>query len=138
MNELFHRFDGDEPGELGWPKGWLGEAGSYWPSVDVADDVEAVTVTAELPGIDDKNVDVSMTGDMLTIRGEKKDEREEKGKNYYRTERSFGSFTRSLRLPCEIVPDKIRATFKNGVLTVNLPKAASELGKTKRIEIKST
>lgn len=106
------------------------------PVVDVAEDDKAYTVTAELPGIDEKDVDVSVSGDVLSIKGEKKKEREEKDKNYYLSERSYGSFERAFSLPEGVDQDKIAASFAKGVLTVTLPKNP-EAQKSKKIEVKA-
>ncbi len=104
------------------------------PAVDVSETADKVTVKAEVPGMDAKNIDISLSGDLLTIKGEKKSEREEKKENYHLVERSYGSFSRSLRLPAAVVADKIEATYKKGVLTITCPK--KEEAKPKAIEIK--
>lgn len=106
------------------------------PVVDVVEDDKAFTVTAELPGIDEKDVDVTVSGGVLTIKGEKKKEREEKDKNHYLSERSYGSFERAFSLPEGVDQDKIAANFAKGVLTVTLPKNA-EAQKSKKIEVKA-
>lgn len=106
------------------------------PAVDVAETPDKVVVKAEVPGIEAKEIDISLSGDVLTIKGEKKSEREEKKENYHLVERSYGSFSRSLRLPASVEADKIEATYKQGVLTVTCPK--KEKVKPKAIEIKST
>ena len=87
-----------------------------------------------MPGLDPKDIDISLSDGLLTIKGEKKQEREEKEENYHLAERSYGSFARSIRLPGEIQSDKIGASYKNGVLKVTLPK--SEEAKKKEIKIK--
>jgi HSP20 family protein len=91
-------------------------------------------VKAEVPGLEPKDIDISLTGGVLTIKGEKKQEKEEKDENYHRIERSYGTFTRSVRVPQEVQSDKIEATYKNGVLKITLPK--SEEAKKKEIKIK--
>jgi HSP20 family protein len=91
-------------------------------------------VSAELPGLDPKDVEILVEGDVLTIRGEKKSETEDKDRHF--SERYYGRFERSLRLPFEVEDDKAEATFKNGVLTVTLPKSARAAESTKRIAIK--
>lgn len=110
--------------------------GEWRPAVDVSETDDAVVVKAELPGMDTKDVDVSLSGDVLTIKGEKKEEKEEKTKSFHRVERSYGSFTRSVRLPAAVVSDKVEATFKNGVLTVNLPKAEEAKRKVLKVNVK--
>jgi len=107
------------------------------PSVDVIDDEKEIKVTVELPGLDEKDIDLSLTADSLTIKGEKKKEKEEKGKNYHRTERMYGAFSRTIPLPVEIETDKAEASFKKGVLTITLPKSAKALKETKKIPIKA-
>jgi HSP20 family protein len=119
---------------------WGGRLGRLWegewsPAVDVAETPEQITVKAELPGIDSKEIDISLTGDILTIKGEKKSEREEKKENYHMVERSYGSFSRSLALPAAVNAEKIEAKFEKGVLTVTCPK--KEPVKPKTIEIKT-
>ena len=107
------------------------------PPVDVNEDDKAYTLTAELPGMDEKNVEVSVTGDMLTLKGEKRQEKEEKSKNYYLSERSYGAFKRSLQLPDGIDRDKIGANFAKGVLTITLPKTGEAQKQQKKIEVKA-
>jgi HSP20 family protein len=113
-----------------------GVPGMIVPAVDVADEGNAFRVTAELPGMSEKDIQVTKDGDLLTIKGEKKDEQEKKGKGYYMAERHFGSFERSMRLPGTVDDAKIDAKFANGVLTVTLPKAGEAVRKPKKIEIK--
>jgi HSP20 family protein len=112
-----------------------GEDGSEWyPSLDITETKNEVVVKAELPGMDPKDIDISLSDGMLTIKGEKKQEREEKEENYHLVERSYGSFTRSVALPKEVKHDKISASYKNGVLKIVLPK--SEEAKQKEVKIK--
>jgi HSP20 family protein len=105
--------------------------------LDVAESDDAFTVTAELPGMDEKNVDVTLSGDMLVIKGEKKEEHEEKKKDYHLKERSWGSFERRIAVPFKADPARVQASFKKGVLTVTVPKPAEAKTQTKKIEIKS-
>lgn len=106
------------------------------PAVDVADTASGYEVTAELPGLDEKNIEVKISDGTLTIKGEKKEEKEEKKRDYYLSERHYGSFQRSFSVPDGVDAEKIEATFKNGVLTVTLPKTAEAQKKQKKIEIK--
>jgi len=106
------------------------------PAVDVAEDEKSYTISAELPGLDEKNIEVALSGDLLTLKGEKRQEREEKEKNYYLSERSYGSFQRSFRLPDGVDPEKIAAKFAKGVLTVTLPKTEAAQKQQKKIEVK--
>jgi HSP20 family protein len=109
--------------------------GEEWiPPVDILDTADKVTIKVEVPGMDAKNIEISLSGDVLIIKGEKKTERDEKGKNFFLAERSYGSFYRSLRLPVEVKEDKIEATYKHGVLTITCPK--KEVIKSKQIKIK--
>jgi HSP20 family protein len=110
------------------------ETGEWLPSLDVAETKNDLVVKAELPGMDPKDIDISLTEGVLTIKGEKKQEKEEKEENYHLIERSYGSFVRSVRLPKEVQSEKINASYKNGVLRVKLPK--SEEAKKKEIKIK--
>jgi HSP20 family protein len=112
------------------------KAGGFTPQVDVSENEKEIRVSAELPGMDEKDIDVSINRDSLTIRGEKREEKEDKGKDYYRMERSYGSFTRSVPLPVEVDIDKVDAKFKKGVLTVTLPKTAKAVEETKKISVK--
>lgn len=110
------------------------EGGEWLPSLDVTETKGDLVVRAELPGMDSKDIDISLNEGVLTIKGEKKQEKEEKEEGYHLIERSYGSFTRSVRLPKDIESDKISASFKNGVLKVVLPK--TEEAKKKEIKIK--
>jgi HSP20 family protein len=107
------------------------------PAVDVAKTDKAYEIKAELPGLDEKNIEVKVANGVLSIRGEKQEKKEEKEKDYYRRERSFGSFERSFQLPDNIEDDKIEANFKNGVLSVILPKSAEAQQQAKKIEVKT-
>ncbi len=126
MDTLFDRFFGDLPAGP-WAEGpWM-------PSMDVSETDGTVKVKMDLPGMESKDIDVSVSGDLLTVRGEKKEEKEEEEGQYYCQERYAGSFQRSVRLPEEVQSDKVEAEFKNGVLNITLPKSGE--GKTKKIEI---
>ncbi len=109
---------------------------AWLPAVDVSETGDKITVRAEIPGMEAKDIDISMVGDTLVIKGEKKAEKEEKDENYHMVERSYGSFSRSMKLPATVDPDKVDASYKNGVLTIVLPK--KEEVKPKPIEIKAT
>lgn len=108
--------------------------GEWYPSLDVAETKNDLVIKAELPGMDPKDIDISLSDGILTIKGEKKQEREEKEEDYHLIERSYGSFTRSVQLPKGVQSDKINASYKNGVLRVTLPK--TEEAKKKEIKIK--
>lgn len=107
------------------------------PRMDMAETDDSIEITAELPGVDEKDLDVSVEGDVLTIKGEKKSESEEKKKDYHVVERSYGSFRRSIRLPGAVDPEKVGAVFEKGVLRVTLPKPEEAKQKRRRIEVKS-
>jgi HSP20 family protein len=107
------------------------------PAVDVVESEKAYEVTAELPGMDEKNIEVKVVGGNLTIKGEKQEEKEEKKKDYYLHERHFGSFERSFEVPESVDTGKIEASFKKGVLTVTLPKKAEAQKPAKKIEVKA-
>jgi HSP20 family protein len=132
MNKMIDNFftDFGMPSASGAPR-------VFTPSIDVVDAGKELTVTAELPGMEEKDIDVSLAKNSLTIKGEKKAEHEDKGKGFHLVERSFGSFTRSISLPVEINVDQVKAVFKNGVLSITLPKAEDVLKGTKKIPIKS-
>jgi HSP20 family protein len=110
--------------------------GAFSPKVDVTEDDKEIKISAELPGMDEKDIDVSLQNDMLTIKGEKKEEKEDKGKDYYRMERSYGSFSRTIPLPVDVETDKVEAKFKKGVLSITLPKTAKAVAETKKIAVK--
>jgi len=103
------------------------------PTIDVEEDDKTIRVKAEIPGIDEKDLDVRVENNVLTLSGEKKEERKEEKKNYVFSERKFGSFSRSIGLPEGIKSDKIKATFKKGVLNIEIPK--DETKESKKIEI---
>jgi len=105
------------------------------PAIDMSEDEKAYKISAELPGIDAKDIDVSVSGDTLVLRGEKRQEKEEKDKNYHFSERSYGSFQRSFQLPSS---DKVTADFSRGVLTVTLPKTAEAQKPVKKIAVRSS
>ena len=107
------------------------------PSIDVSETDNEIKIEADLPGLEDKDVEVILSDNVLTIRGEKKSEREDKRKEYHVVERSSGSFSRSVPLPFEADPDAINATFAKGVLSIILPKPPQTKERTKRIDIKS-
>jgi HSP20 family protein len=108
------------------------------PKIDLAESKDAIEVTAELPGVDEKEVDVTLADDVLTIRGEKRTERDEqdKDKNWHVVERSYGSFSRAIPLPFDPDPAKVEAKFDRGVLHIHLPKPAEVAKKQQKIEIK--
>lgn len=109
------------------------------PATDVIDRDKDIQVRAELPGMNEKDIEVRLSDGLLTIHGEKKEEREEgeAGGNYYVAERRYGTFQRSLRIPEGIDADKVEATFKNGVLTVTLPKTKEAQERTRKIDVKA-
>ena len=112
--------------------------GTLAPKIDVAESKDAIDLTAELPGVDEKDVDVTLTNGVLTIRGEKKTQRDEKDKdkNWHVVERSYGSFSRTISLPFDPDPAKVDAKFDKGVLHVHLPKPVEVAKKQQKIEIK--
>jgi len=109
--------------------------GEWRPALDVAETDTSVIVKADLPGMEVKDLDVSIRGDVLTIKGEKKAEKEEKTKSFHRIERHYGSFVRSVRLPAAVKADQVQASFKNGVLQIELPKTEEAKEKTVRIKV---
>jgi len=129
MDRLFDRFF------EGWPFKPSAQEGPWAPSVDLSETAKEVIVKAELPGMDPKDIDVSVRGDMLTLRGERKQEKEEKGENFHRVERSYGSFSRSIQLPAEVDSGKVTATYIDGVLKISLPKTKEAA--VKKIEVKA-
>ena len=105
------------------------------PAVDIVEDDASFKFTAELPGLSEKDVEVALSGDTLTIKGEKRQEREEKKQDYHLTERNYGAFQRAFVLPADVDSDKVTAAFTNGILTVTVPKTAKAAAK--KIEVKA-
>ena len=121
MDRLFDSF-----ADIDWGETSL--LGEWAPSVDVSETGDAIVVKAEVPGMESKDLEISLQGHVLTLKGEKKQEKEEKDERRYRIERSYGAFTRRIRLPVAVDESKVTATFKNGLLTVTLPKTAAARG----------
>jgi HSP20 family protein len=119
------------------PEGWWGEGrGAEWgPAIDIAETPESVVIKAEVPGVNPKEIEVSVNENTLTLRGEKKDEKEEKGKNFHRIERSYGAFSRTITLPCPVDGTKAEAESRDGVLAITLPKQKAAI--PKKIEVKT-
>jgi HSP20 family protein len=134
MNRLFDDFFGRSALEPfgAFREGW----DMFSPRVDVAETDKEIVVSAELPGLDGEDIDISLSQGVLTITGEKKQEQEKQGRNYYHVERSFGSFQRSVPLPAEVDTTKVEAVFRKGVLTITLPKVRGAKAR-KRIAIKT-
>lgn len=118
----------------GFPR-WTAGSDALVPVTDVTETDKEIEITAELPGLEEKDVEINVSDNVLTIKGEKKAEKEEKDKNYRLVERSYGSFSRSLELPSGVNPDTIKANIQNGVLKVTVPKPAP--AQTKKIEVKA-
>ena len=106
-----------------------------WPAIDVAERDDAIVVRAEVPGTKPDDIDISVYGNTLTISGEKKDTKEEKNKGYYHVESTYGSFRRDVNLPTDVDSAKVEAAYKDGVLSITLPKA--EVSKAVKIKVKS-
>jgi HSP20 family protein len=116
MNRLFDRF-------FGTPTGGNGISGRRWiPAMDLTETEDSLVLRADLPGVEEEDVQIEVKDGVLQISGERKDEREEKGEGFHRVERSFGRFSRALNLPDGVDPDKVEANFDNGVLEVRIPK----------------
>lgn len=126
-----------------WQKvenGWNGRdnsVGMFGPSTDITETGKGVEVSIELPGMTEDDIDISLSSNTMTIRGEKKIEHEEERKGVYMSERSYGSFYRTVPLPAGVDANKAEAKFKNGVLTVSLPKTAEAQASVKRIPVKA-
>ena len=133
MERIMGDFFGRRPW---WPERWLRTQGMELtaPVVDLFEEKDDIVVKAEIPGIEKNNIEVNLADHTLTIKGEKKKEEEIKEENYYRAERSYGSFVRTLGLPKDVHTDKVKATFKNGILEVRLPK--TEEAKAKEVKVK--
>ena len=111
------------------------EMGVISPEMDIFEDGNDVVVKAEMPGLKKEDIEVNLTDDTVTVSGEKKKEEKVEKKDYYRIERSYGSFSRSFRLPKEVQSDKAKATFKDGVLEIRVPKTAEAISKEKKLTI---
>lgn len=136
MDRLFDEFFRGTPfRSVGLPETFA--FGDVTPTIDVAEDDKAFRVSVELPGMDEKDIDLSLADGLLTIRGEKKREHEDKGKDFYRKERSFGSFRRALPIPGDVDDSKIDAQFKKGVLMITLPKTEEAKKKVRHIDVKA-
>jgi HSP20 family protein len=109
---------------------------AHVPSIDVVENEKELRITAELPGLEEKDVEVTLDQGVLSLRGEKRFEHEEQGNNFHRVERSYGTFHRAIYLPVDVNADKIEASFRQGVLTVTLPK--SEKAQPKKISVKTS
>lgn len=137
MNDLFDDFF-EGFGATRWPV--LDRSSNQYvfaPSVDVSETDDEITVSADLPGMDEKDIQVTLDNDVLTIRGEKKVEHEEKKRNYHMVERSYGEFHRAIPMPQGIDAEKVKAKFAKGVLTVSVAKKPEAQSREKRIEITS-
>ena len=143
MDRLFDRFGGG----FGFPSlrrmfdiepAWRTSFSFSTPAIDMSEDEKAYKISAELPGFDAKDIDISVSGDMLVLKGEKRQEKEEKDKNYHFSERAYGSFQRAFELPSSVDRNKVAADFSKGVLTITLPKTAEAQQPGKKIEVKSS
>ncbi len=135
INDVFDSFFSD----FGrWPFYDIEELrGQFVPSIDVKESDKNIEITAELPGMDENDIELSLTKEALVLKGEKREEKEEEGEGYWHSERRYGSFQRMIPLPDTIDPDKAEATFKKGVLRVSIPKTAEAQAAGKKIEIKT-
>lgn len=129
--DLFNRFFGMSPfGEIGA----FTESGLF-PKLDVTESDKNVTVKADIPGIEREDVEVYLDGRLLTVKGERKQEKEDKGENYHRAERSYGSFSRTVELPAEVDESDVDASYKDGILKVVMKKTKES--ESKKIEVKA-
>jgi HSP20 family protein len=135
MDRLFDEMSTESVRAPVMPTAWGRELAT--PNIDETEDDKAFYVSIELPGMDEKDVDIMLSGRLLTIRGEKKEDEKEERKDYYRRERRFGSFRRTLELPGEVDESKIEASFKKGVLRIELPRTKEAQSKNKHIDVKA-
>jgi HSP20 family protein len=133
MDRMFERF---EHGYRHWPSVFRPGGAPVVPELEVRENTNAITIEAELPGVDEQDVSVTVANGMLTIKGEKKQAKEEKAENYYIAERSYGAFERSIRLPDTIDDTKVEAKFDKGVLKVTAAKKPEAVKAERKIEIK--
>lgn len=108
----------------------------FVPKIDVSETEKEIKITAEIPGMDEKDINVNLQNDVLTISGEKSNEVDEKSSTFHRMERSYGAFRRDIQIPADINSEKISAIFNKGVLTITMPKPEETISKTRKIEIK--
>lgn len=118
------------------PAGWLAPFDGGQLAVDIIESTDEITVKASVPGVKPEDIDISLSGEMLTIKGETKAEQKSEGRNFIRQERRYGAFERTLSLPTPVIADKTKAEFENGELTLTLPKAEAAKPKTIRIKAK--
>lgn len=120
-----------------WRESWsrAGELDVRVPAVDLFEEKDDIVVKAELPGMEKDNIEVNLTDHSLTIKGEKKKEEEIKEENYYRSERSYGSFVRTVELPKDVRADNVKAAFKNGILEVRMPKSEEAKAKENKVKV---
>lgn len=128
MDDVFNRFFDD------WGLAPRTSGAGLAPAINVEETDNELIVTADVPGIDPKDLDISLDNNVLTIKGERKEEKDEKKKNYHRVERVYGAVQRSVMLPCAVDSSKISATNKNGIVTITMSKTAES--KRKKIEVK--
>lgn len=133
MNRLMQEFLGEDRFASNWPPVTQGER---FPSIDVIENEKGFKIRAELPGMDSENVDVSISEGYLSLKGERQEEKEEKNDNYLRHELSCGAFQRTIALPDTANCDKADASFKNGILTIDVPKKEGATKKPKKLRIK--
>jgi HSP20 family protein len=131
IDRVFSDFSGDMRPMVSGRNGVMGI------SVDVAETDKALEITAELPGVDEKDIDLSLTDNLLTIKAEKKSERDEKGKDFHVVERSYGTVQRSMALPFRADPSKVDAKFDKGVLKLTVPKPPEVQSKSQKITVKA-
>lgn len=124
--------------ELGAANGTAEKISAFAPKIAITEDEKRYKVTAELPGMSESDIDISLTKDGLTLRGEKKEEKESKENGAYYSERTYGSFMRQFPLLVEVDEDKVDASFSKGVLTISLPKAAAAQKQTKKISVRAS
>jgi HSP20 family protein len=134
MDRLFDSFVREPLGMLDWPAFMGGE--KWWPAIDIAESDKEITVRAEIPGIDPKELDVTVTGNQLVISGEKKESSEKKEKGFYHSEARYGSFRRAIPLPEGIDSEHVDANYANGILTLKLQKTPAAVAKKIEIKVK--
>ncbi len=129
IDRLFDRFFGEPLGTWKSLPDWPAWTMAWSPSLDVSETEDTITVRAEVPGVDPKELDISVSGDVLNICGEKVEETEERSEGYYHSERRFGSFRRCIPLPASVDQERITAEYERGLLTIRLPKTEKAVGR---------
>lgn len=139
MERMFEDLVGTVPSRLfgGDGGGLAAGISAGQPSVDVSETKDALEIDVDLPGLDQRDIDITLNEDILTVTGERKEEREDRGRNFYRAERNYGRFSRRIMLPYKVDEERVVANFDKGVLHITLPKSAEARSRERHIEVRA-